>query len=176
MPSLSDPTVRARFISEWPSAQTAEGSREREDVPAFRLRPLQVTWEMTRASEWKTTPARAAVRLGRDKQEFSTAEAFHLIGEVAAMRVPLLALTGGDPLLRPDLFPLVEFAARLSVRTSLTLLPTPLLDAQAIADLKACGLMRVAFWLHASSAAHHDSYTGLSGSHHRTLEVIGLCN
>jgi len=131
---------------------------------------------MTRACEGKTTPARAAVRSVRDRQEFSTAEAFHLIAEVAAMRVPLLALTGGDPLLRPDLFPLVEFAAHRSVRTSLTLLPTPMLDAQTIADLKGCGLMRVAFWLHASSAAHHDSYTGLSGSHHRTLEVIGLCN
>jgi len=157
----------------WTSVQSAEESRE---VPAFRLRPLQVTWEMTRACDWKTTTARAAVRSLRDKQEVSTAEALHLIGEVAAMRVPLLALTGGDPLLRPDLFPLVEFAARRSVRTSLTLLPTPLLDAQAIADLKGCGLMRVAFWLHGSSVAYHDSYTGLSGSHRRTLEVIGLCN
>src|SRR5271165_569774 len=176
MPGVSHFALGARDISKSPSGQTPEESRERMDAPAFRLRPLQVTWEMTRACEWKTPPARAAVRSGRDKQEFSTAEAFHLIGEVAAMRVTLLALTGGDPLLRPDLFPLVEFAARLSVRTSLTLLPTPLLDAQAIADLKACGLMRVAFWLHASSAAHHDSYTGLSGSHQRTLEVIGSCN
>ena len=41
------------------------------------------------------------------------------------MHVPLLALTGGDPLLRPDLFPVVEFASSHSVRTSLTLLPTP---------------------------------------------------
>ena len=172
----SDSTVRARVVSKWPSAQTAEESRERVDVPAFRLRPVQVTWEMTRACDWKTTSARSAARSLRDKQEISTAEAFHLIGEVAAMHVPLLALTGGDPLLRPDLFPLVEFASRRSVRTSLTLLPTPLLDAQAIADLKGCGLMRVGFWLHGSTAAHHDSYTRLSGSHHRTVEMIGLCN
>ena len=157
----------------WPSAQTADESR---DTSSFRLRPLQVTWEMTRACDWKSSPARAAVRSTRDKQEVSTAEAFHLIEQVAALRVPLLALTGGDPLLRSDLFPLVEFAARRSVRTSLTLLPTPLLDAQAIADLKGCGLMRVGLWLHGSSAADHESHTGLSGSRHRTLEVIGLCN
>ena len=176
MPTWSESAARARAFSKWPSAQAADESWDGRAVPAFRLRPLQVTWEMTRACEWKTTPARAAVRSARDKQEFSTAEAFHLIAQVAAMRVPLLALTGGDPLLRPDLFPLVEFAARRSVRTSLTLLPTPMLDAQAIADLKACGLMRVVFWLHGSSAAEHDCYTGLSGSHHRTLQVIGLCN
>ena len=68
------------------------------------------------------------------------------------MHVPLLALTGGDPLLRPDLFPVVEFASSHSVRTSLTLLPTPSLDSEIIAALKAAGLMRVAFWLHGSSA------------------------
>jgi AdoMet-dependent heme synthase len=176
MPSRLDSPTHARVISKTPFAQTDEESREQVDVPAFRLRPLQVTWEMTRACEWKTTSARAAFRLVRDKREFSTAEALHLIGEVSAMRVPLLALTGGDPLLRPDLLPLVEFAARRSVRTSLTLLPTPILDAQAIADLKACGLLRVGFWLHGSTSAHHDSYTHLPGSHHRTLEVVGLCN
>ena len=47
------------------------------------------------------------------------------------MHVPLLALTGGDPLLRPDLFPVIEFASRFGA-TSLTLLPTPSLDAEAI--------------------------------------------
>jgi len=39
------------------------------------------------------------------------AEAFHLIEDLAAMRVPALALTGGDPLRRPGMFPILEFAA-----------------------------------------------------------------
>ena len=56
------------------------------------------------------------------------------------MRVPVLALTGGDPLMRPDLFPIIEFAASRSVRTSLTLLPTPLVEPAIISELKACGL------------------------------------
>ena len=40
----------------------------------------------------EVTPTRLA-RLPRDKREFSTAEAFHWIEEVAALEVPLLALT-----------------------------------------------------------------------------------
>src|SRR5438552_3000664 len=107
------------------------------DHPGFQQRPLQVTWEMTQARSWKRAPARAAARTAADRNQFSTAEGFHLVEEVAAMRVPLLALTGGDPLLRQDLFPIIEFASRRSVRTSLTLLPTPLLDAETIAALKA---------------------------------------
>lgn len=92
------------------------------------------------------------------------------------MHVPLLALTGGDPLLRPDVFPVIEFASGRSVRTSLTLLPTPLLDAAAIAELKASGLMRVAFWLHGSTAALDDAHWAVPGSHRRTLAVIGSCH
>jgi len=155
------------------------GSGQSLSASGFRLRPLQVTWEMTQACEWKSAPARAAsrsVRRTRDRQQFSTAEAFHLVDEVAAMHVPLLALTGGDPLLRPDLFPVIEFASSRSVRTSLTLLPTPTLTAEAIAEMKASGLMRVAFWLHGSTAALDDAYWAIPGSHRRTLEIIGSCH
>lgn len=136
------------------------------------LRPLQVTWEITQACERKSSSTRAR----REPDRFSTAEAFHLIDQVAAMHVPLLALTGGDPLTRADLFPVIEYASRRSVRTSLTLLPTPLLDAESIAALKGSGLMRAGFWLHGSTAALDDSYRSLPGLHKRTLEVIGACH
>jgi AdoMet-dependent heme synthase len=131
---------------------------------------------MTEACDWKSTPVRGAARARRDRDQFSTAEAFHLVEQVAAMRVPLLTLTGGDPLLRPDLLPVIEFAAARSVRTSLTLLPTPKLDSATIAELKASGLMRVGFWLHGSTAALDDAYWAVAGCHQRTLAVIGACH
>lgn len=131
---------------------------------------------MTRSCEWKTAPARAAARAAREPQQFSTAEAFHLIEEVANMHVPLLALTGGDPLLRADLFPIIEFASRRSVRTSLTLLPTTMLDNSVIGELKRSGLMRASFWLHGSTAALHDPYWGMPGSYRRTTDLIRLCH
>jgi radical SAM protein with 4Fe4S-binding SPASM domain len=92
------------------------------------------------------------------------------------MHVPLLALSGGDPLLRPDLFPIIDFASRRSVRTSLTLLPTTMLEDSVLPELKSCGLMRVSFWLHGSTAALHDPHWGVRGSYHRTLELIRRCH
>jgi radical SAM protein with 4Fe4S-binding SPASM domain len=145
------------------------------EVRSFQLRPLQVTWEMTRLCEWKAASTRTAARSPRQREQFSSAEAFHLIEEVAGMHVPLLALTGGDPLQRPDLFPVIEFAAGRSLRTSLTLLPTSLLNSAVIHDLKACGLMRVAFWLNGSTPALHDRYWGVPGLHRKTLDMIGAC-
>ena len=183
MPILSNPPVSSsadsRAASGWSSSQVSSqartGSSQALNTPGFQPRPLQVTWEMTNACDWKATHTRAT-RSPRDKSEFSTAEAFHLVEEVAAMHVPLLVLTGGDPLLRPDVFPVIEFASRRSVRTSLTLLPTPLLDTQVIRELKECGLMRVAFWLHGSTAALDDAYWGIPGCHRRTLEAVGACH
>jgi len=140
------------------------------------LRPSQVTWQMTRAFSWKAAHSRPPKSLPRDTSRFSTAEAFYLIEQVRAMHVPVLALTGGDPLTRPDLFPIIEFAARRSVRTSLTLLPTPLLESATIAELKACGLLRVGFWLQGSTPALNDSHGGGTGLHRRTLAMIGACH
>jgi AdoMet-dependent heme synthase len=141
-----------------------------------RLRPLQVTWEMTRDCEWKPVRSRSAARSRKEIPQVSTAEAFHMVEEIAEMRVPLLALTGGDVLLRPDLLPIIEFAAGRSVRAGLTLLPTTKLDATVISELKSAGLMRVGFWLHGSTAALHDAYWRIAGSYRRTLELIGTCN
>jgi MoaA/NifB/PqqE/SkfB family radical SAM enzyme len=42
------------------------------------------------------------------------------------MRVPMFVLTGGDPLKRPDLQAIVQYARRRSVKTSLTPSATPL--------------------------------------------------
>lgn len=144
-------------------------------APGFRPRPLQVTWEMTREVQWKPVSLRAQ-RARRTRTQFSTAEAFHLIEEVAALRVPLLALTGGDPLCRSDLYPVIEFASKRSVRTSLTLLPTPKLDASIIPELKELGVMRVGLWLHGSNPVLHDAYWGVAGSYRRTLEIVGSCH
>jgi radical SAM protein with 4Fe4S-binding SPASM domain len=131
---------------------------------------------MTQACDWRAGTARGPGRLPKTHEPFSTAEAFNLIDEVAAMHVPLLALTGGDPLLRPDVFPVIEYASGRAVRTSLTLLPTPRLTAEAMEDLKACGLMRVAFWLHGSTPALDDAFWSIPGSHRRTLEAIAACH
>lgn len=158
------------------SPGTLKTSRSTAAESSVRLRPLQVTWEMTRSCGWKAVPPRTAKAAARDPQQFSTAEAFHLIAEVAELHVPLLAITGGDPLTRADLFPVIQFASNRSVRTSLTLFPTPELEPEIIAELKACGLMRAGFWLHGSTPTLNDSYRGTPGAHRRILELIAACH
>lgn len=179
MPKVSNSEVRIRgprHVSAENRVQSSDRSGEPLEPTGPQLRPLQVTWEITQACEWKSGLTRGAARTSCDGDRFSTAESFHLVEQVAEMHVPLLALTGGDPLLRPDLLPIIEFASRRSVRTSLTLLPTPDLNAEGISELKDSGLMRVGFWLHGSTSALNDAYWAVPGAYRRTLDVIGTCH
>jgi AdoMet-dependent heme synthase len=175
MESISDLTAETSNET-WvnPRQRQAERAESVSKTSGYRSRPLQVTWEVTNSINWKPVPARR--RANREFPQFSTAEGFHLIEQVAEMHVPLLALTGGDPLARPDLLPLIEFASERSVRTSLTVLPTVKVEPEVIAELKACGLMRVAFWLNGSTPGLNDQFWAMPGLYRRTIEAIGLCH
>ena len=57
-----------------------------------------------------TANAAQAQRPNRSPFEHSTDEAKRLIDELAQMEAPVFLLTGGDPIKRPDLFELIEYA------------------------------------------------------------------
>src|SRR6185437_15139796 len=94
----------------------------------------------------------------RSALELSIAEAKRLIDEVAALKAPVFVLTGGDPLKRPDIFELVQYASDISVRISLTPSATPLLTREAILRLKQCGLARLAISLDGPTAEIHNGF------------------
>jgi radical SAM protein len=166
-------SIAPNFQTPPPTSKTDFGAVRPRD---FDVRPMLVIWEMTQACDLKCAHCRANSRPHRHPLELSTAEAFHLIDQIADMRVPLFVLTGGDPLKRPDLMPIVQYACRRGVRTSLTPSTTPLLVRNAIFDLKASGLMRLAVSLDGSTAELHDGFRGVPGSYQRTLDAIEWCH
>jgi radical SAM protein len=137
--------------------------------------PAVVVWETTQACDLKCVHCRVNSRPHRHPLELSTAEAFHLIDQVAKMKVPEFVLTGGDPLKRADLLPIVQYASQHGVRTALTPSITPLLVRQAIFDLKQTGLMRLAVSLDGSNPQSHDAFRGAPGSYKRSLEAMAWC-
>jgi AdoMet-dependent heme synthase len=138
-------------------------------------RPTVVVWETTQACDLKCISCRANARPHRHPLELSTAEAYHLIDQVAKMKVPLLVLTGGDPLKRADILPIVQYACKRGVNTVVTPSTTPLLVRQAIVDLKESGLLRLAIGLDGSTPELHDGFRGSLGSYRKSLEAISWC-
>ena len=96
--------------------------------------------------------------------------------QIAALKVPVFVLTGGDPIKRPDLFELIEHGRRVGVRVSLTPSATPLLTRDVVFRLKEAGLARLAVSLDGANAVTHDAFRGMSGSFARTLDAIRWAN
>ena len=105
---------------------------------------------MTQACDLACVHCRASAQPKRNPLELSTDEGKHLIDEIAQMQVPVFVLTGGDPIKRPDLFELIEYARTVGVRVSLTPSATPLLTRDVIQRLKQSGLARLAVSLDGS--------------------------
>ncbi len=141
-------------------------------VMNFDEQPFLVIWETTQACDLACVHCRACAQPRRNPLELSTDEAKKLIDEVAEMHVPVFVLTGGDPLKRPDVFELVQYASTQGVRISLTPSATPLLTREAIVRLKDYGLARLAISLDGPTAESHDSFRRVPGSFDWTLQAV----
>jgi len=138
----------------------------------FYQTPFIVIWEVTQACDLACVHCRASAQSRRHPLELSTAESKKLIAEVAALQAPVFVLTGGDPLKRPDIYELVEYATACGVRTSLTPSATPLLTREALVRLRDCGLARLAISLDGPTATIHDAFRRVPGSYDWTLRAV----
>lgn len=143
-----------------------------QPIMNFDERPFLVIWETTQACDLACVHCRACAQPQRNSLELNTDEARRLIDEVAALEAPVFVLTGGDPLKRPDVFELVEYATSRKVRISLTPSATPLLTQAAIAKLKRSGLARLAISLDGPTADIHDQFRRVPGSFAWTLQAV----
>jgi radical SAM protein len=142
----------------------------------FNERPFIAIWEVTQACDLACVHCRASAHPDRHPMELSTVEGKHLIDQIAALKIPVFVLTGGDPIKRPDLFELIGHAHSAGVRVSLTPSATPLLTREIIVRLKEAGLARLAVSMDGASAETHDAFRGMSGSFARTLDAVRWAN
>lgn len=119
---------------------------------------LIIAWETTAACNLKCSYCRASATALPDEGELSTEEALAFIDEVAPLK-PMLILSGGEPLLRPDIFDLARHAAELGLRVSLATNGT-LIDRGAADQIAASGISRVSVSLDGASEEKHDRSRG----------------
>nr|WP_309098818.1 TIGR04053 family radical SAM/SPASM domain-containing protein [Fredinandcohnia onubensis] len=134
--------------------------------------PFIVIWELTRACQLKCLHCRAEAQYKRDPRELSFEEGKKLIDQIYEMNNPLLVFTGGDPLMRPDVYDIAEYAIKKGVRVSMTPSATPNVTKEAIQKAKEVGLARWAFSLDGPTAEIHDHFRGTNGSFDLTMRAI----
>lgn len=130
---------------------------------------LIVAWETTSACNLRCSYCRAGATAEHDPDELSTEEGLALIDEVVPLK-PMLILTGGEPLLRPDIFLLARHAVSKGLRVSLATNGT-LLTREIVDKIASSGISRVSVSLDGSTPEMHDATRG-RGCYLRTMKGI----
>jgi len=139
----------------------------------FHVNPFIVIWEVTRACQLACLHCRAEAQHKPDPRQLTFGEGKRLIDQIAEMESPLLVFTGGDPLMREDLYDLAEYAIiKKGLKVSMTPSATSLVTKEAIDKAKQIGLSRWAFSLDGSYQGIHDSFRGTEGSFDLTMNAI----
>ena len=140
----------------------------------FSARPMLVFWEITRSCLLACRHCRASATPGALPGQLDHAEGMHLIDQVAAFGkpYPILVLTGGDCLLREDVFDLVAHATELGVPVCLSPSVTPMLTPEAIERMATSGVKAVSLSLDGACAETHDGVRGIPGHFEKSLPAI----
>ncbi|MEK7765545.1 MAG: radical SAM protein, partial [bacterium] len=82
--------------------------------PRLRL----VFWELTRGCNLRCVHCRAAAELQRSPDELVLEECRTVVDSIASAGSPILVLTGGEPLYRPDVYDIAAHAASRGLRVA----------------------------------------------------------
>lgn len=108
----------------------------------------------------------------RSQSELTTLEGRHLLQQIKAMGTPVVVLSGGDPLKRPDLIDLVHYGTTLGLRMATIPAATARITLEVLRELKEAGLAQIAFSLDGSNERLHDGFRQVPGTYRTTLQAI----
>ena len=150
------------------------GERAGEIVPkrALERRPI-VVWNITRACNLKCVHCYNDSGAGKPSNEVSTDKAKEVIDDLARFGAPSLLFSGGEPLMRPDLFELIEYAVGKGLRTVISTNGTLITEEKA-AIIKKRGVSYVGISLDGIGPIN-DKFRGVDGAFERAVRGIRNC-
>jgi AdoMet-dependent heme synthase len=139
-------------------------------------RPLLVFWETTRACLLACRHCRASAIAEPMPGELTPGEGLALVRSLTEFGRPhpVLVLTGGDVLMRPDVLELAAEAASLRIPVALAPSVTPKLTPAVLPRLREAGVRAVSISLDGARPATHEGIRGVEGHFDRTLAAIRL--
>ena len=126
---------------------------------------------MTRACNLACVHCRAGACTEADPEQLSPAEGKQLIDGIRKVGTPILIMTGGEPLLRPDFYELAQYGIKSGMRVVLATNGT-LVDRGTAQEISKVGIARVSISLDGPTAQEHDAFRKIPGAFDAALEGI----
>ncbi len=125
--------------------------------------PKWIAWETTQRCNLNCVHCRCSSGMEAAEGDFTTAEGKKLIDDIAELSTPVLVLSGGEPLLRKDIFELAEYGTskgfRMCMATNGALVTDAVCEKMRAADIKMVSLS-----LDGPNAAVHDDFRQCEGA------------
>jgi radical SAM protein with 4Fe4S-binding SPASM domain len=133
--------------------------------------PLVISWNLTRKCNLKCSHCYINATTQNFTDELSTEESKLLIDQVSEVSRPLLILSGGEPLLRKDVFELIRYGTEKGLKMAMGSNGF-LLDNAVAKQLKEAGIKTVSISLDSKIPEQHDEFRGVSGSWEKAISAI----
>lgn len=134
--------------------------------------PRLVAWELTNACNLACIHCRASAIKDPAPDELSTEQAKHFVDELVEYK-PIIILTGGEPLLRADVYDIARYASGHGLRVVLATNGT-LLTPEIARKLKEAGIQRVSISIDGAKEKTHDTFRGEPGAFNGAMHGIDI--
>lgn len=130
-----------------------------------------VFWETTTVCNLKCVHCRACAAANRSPEELTLDQSRDLLDEIASFAKPVIVLSGGEPLMREDIFDIASYGSKLGLRMVLATNGTSV-TPEVAAKLRDVGIQRLSVSLDGIDPATHDSFRGIPGAFVDALDGI----
>jgi len=154
------------------------GQRQTGKAPAHLLHYAEdkkpvVVWNVTRRCNLRCVHCYSDSRDQDYEGELSTRQALKVLDDLAEFQVPTVLFSGGEPLMRPDLFDLAEAARARRLRCVLST-NGYFITPEVAEKIRQVGFSYVGVSIDGLGEAH-DRFRGAPGSFERAIEGIRNC-
>jgi len=130
-----------------------------------------VAWEVTRSCNLNCVHCRASSQFGPYPQELDTIEAKKVLDQIRDVGKPIIIFTGGEPLLRKDIFTLADYGTKKGLRIVMGTNGT-LITPDITKKMQDSGIKRVSISLDGYTRESHDAFRQVDGAFDRAIKGI----
>ncbi len=134
-----------------------------------------MSWEMTAACNLHCVHCRSSSDEYASVGKFTLEKSKQFIDEITSFASPVVVLTGGEPLMREDVFEIAKYGTEKGLRMAMATNGTLVTD-EICEKIKESGIRIVSMSLDGPNAEVHDDFRGVEGAFEGTLHAAELFN
>lgn len=136
--------------------------------------PKWIAWEITRRCNLRCVHCRSSSELVvKEHPDLPIEEAFRILDDIASYAKPVVVLSGGEPLMRSDVFDIAKYGTEKGLRMCMATNGS-LVTGDTCEKIKASGVRIVSMSLDGSTAGVHDDFRNEQGAFDGVIHAAGL--